>query len=67
MPRDRAIAIGLVCGAVAAAFQAWLLYRWLGLGFWFLSLVVPLCLITLQAVGGGVAAILMRGGGRPRR
>lgn len=66
MPKDRAIAIGLVCGAIAAALQAWMLYRWLGLGFWFLSLVVPLCLITLQAVAGGVATILMRSG-RPRR
>lgn len=66
MSQRRALAIGLVCGAIAAALQAWVLYRWLGLGFWFLSLVVPLCLITMQAVGGGVATLLMRGRGRRR-
>lgn len=60
MSKERAIRIGLVCGAIAAAFQAWWLLRWLGLGFWFLALVVPLCLVTLQAVGGTVASILMR-------
>jgi len=64
MTQKRALTIGLLCGAIAAALQAWLLLRWLGFGFWFLALVVPLGLLTLQAVGGGVATILMRR--RPR-
>jgi type IV secretory pathway TrbD component len=65
MSKERAVAIGLVCGAIAAAFQAWVLLRWLGFGLWFLALVVPLCLVTMQVVGGGVAMVLMRSR-RPR-
>jgi len=55
----RALGIGLLCGAAAAVFNAWLLLRWLGLGFWFLMLVVPASVIAIQAVGGGVARILL--------
>jgi hypothetical protein len=62
MSKDRALSIGLVCGVTAAAVSAWVLFRWLGFGLWFLALVVPLCLVTLQVVGGGVATILMRSG-----
>ena len=59
MNRDRAVVVGLVVGGVAAGFQAWWLYSVLGFGFWFLALVVPVSLMTLQFVGSGVAKVLM--------
>ncbi len=58
-PSKRALTIGAISGALAAALSAWILLRWLGFGYWYLALVVPLCLLTMQAVGSGVARILI--------
>ncbi len=54
----RALTIGAICGILAAALNAWVLLYWLGFGYWYLALVVPLCLVTMQAVGSSVAKIL---------
>lgn len=54
----RALTIGAICGILAAALNAWVLLHWLGFGYWYLALVVPLCLVTMQAVGSSVAKIL---------
>ncbi|MEM7158510.1 MAG: hypothetical protein AAF799_37065 [Myxococcota bacterium] len=59
MTRDRAIMVGVVVGAIAAALQAWWLWTMIGFGFWFLALVVPMCLMTMQVVGGTAAKFLM--------
>lgn len=59
MKKERAIVIGGVFGVVAAVVQGWLLWRWLGASFWFLALVVPLCLVTMQVVGGTIAAFII--------
>ncbi len=60
MTRRRAIQIGLLFGVPAAALQAWVLWVWLGWGFWFLSLVVPACLVAMQMVTGSVAVALLK-------
>ncbi|MBL4686743.1 MAG: hypothetical protein JKY37_19250 [Nannocystaceae bacterium] len=59
MAPKRALAIGAACGVVAAAANAWVLWRWLGFGFWFLALVVPLCLVSLQGTAAFVAKLLI--------
>jgi hypothetical protein len=64
MERRAAAAIGLVAGSAAAAWAGTWLYRRLGLGFWFLVLIVPVCIGTLQGVASLVARIL---GGVDRR
>lgn len=51
--------VGVVVGAIAAALQAWWLWTMIGFGFWFLALVVPMCLMTMQVVGGTAAKFLM--------
>ena len=57
-PPTYALTIGAICGVLAAALSAWILLQWLGFGYWFLALVVPLCMVTMQAVGSNVATIL---------
>lgn len=59
MAPKRALTVGVLCGVIAGAINAWLLLRWLGFGFWYLAVVVPMFLMTMQAVGSTVAKILL--------
>lgn len=65
MGRRPILAISIVCGLIAAAFQGWALYLWVGLGFWFWMLVFPMCAGTLQVVAGTIALALHRQYGDP--
>ncbi|MBV1858794.1 MAG: hypothetical protein KUG77_10310 [Nannocystaceae bacterium] len=65
MGRRPILAIGIVCGLVAAVFQAWTLYLWLGSGFWFWMLLFPISAGTLQVVAGTVALTLYKQYGDP--
>ncbi len=65
LTRGQIIGISALVAVLAALLQAWVLYSWLGFGFWFLALVVPLCLVAMQAVGGTLAVALHKQYGDP--
>lgn len=59
------LAIGIVCGLIAAVFQGWALHLWLGTGFGFWMLLFPVCAGALQMVAGTVALTLHKQYGDP--
>ncbi len=65
MGRRPILAISIVLGLIAAVFQGWTLYLWLGTGFWFWMLVFPVCAGALQVVAGTVALALHKQYGDP--
>lgn len=65
LSRPVILGIGIVCGLLAAAFQGWWLYQWLGWSIWFFMVVVPACLVSLQVVAGTVAIALHKQFGDP--
>lgn len=65
MGRRPILAISIVLGLIAAVFQGWTLYLWLGTGFWFWMLVFPVCSGALQVVAGSVALVLHKQYGDP--
>ncbi len=65
MGRRPILAISIVLGLIAAVFQGWTLYLWLGPGFWFWMLVFPVCMGALQVVAGTVALALHKQYGDP--
>ncbi len=65
LTRNQVFGISAAVGLLAGVVQAWVLYTWLGLSFWFFALVVPACMITVQAVAGPVAVALHKQFGDP--
>ena len=63
--RKPILAISVLCGVGAAAFEGWWLYTVFGWTIWFFILVFPACLATLQVVAVTVATALHQQYGDP--
>ncbi len=62
---DRTIvALSVACSALTGILTAWLLKRWIGFGWLYLLLVLPVSMAAMHAVGGTMIRVLF---GQKRR